>query len=151
MSGTTTKLVTGILVVIVGLVLLPVLTTSLETVTRENRFVCTGGTPSGTNDWSVYCTLTGTFTTEPANARTLTLGTPLVYEQGATRQGTQPAAGSTFTVGNRAAAAGTAVWAPSVGANTVSLLQILPLVFAVGLIVFGVYQFVSVARERLAA
>lgn len=154
MAGTTTRLVSGILVIIVGLVLLPVLTGALNPVTQENRFICSGNA-TGSGAYSAYCTqnpfrstttLTGayslgtspSFTSDSANEPALT-GNGLGFSQAATA----------VAAAASAAQSGPVVWAPTTGTATISLLQILPLVFTIGLIVGGIYQFVQVARERM--
>lgn len=159
MGGTTTKLVTGLLVIIVGLVLLPVLSTSLNTVTEENRFICRGDITGG-DEYDVYCTQDGNtrVTSAPfAGATAFTIPATPVFTADSESSPALTGGGLRFTYNaNRQAAAlsaaqsGPVIWAPSVGSNTVALLDILPLVFTVGLVVFGVYQFVSVARERMA-
>ena len=153
MTETTTKLVMGILVIIVGLVLLPVLTATLNPLTSENRFLCNGNV-SGTGVYSAVCTLGGTFTDAPANGRTLTIGSPVEFNPDSANRPALSGSGLGFTVAATATAAaataaqtGPVTWAPSVGTAAIALLRILPLVFTIGLVAGGICYFVSAARS----
>ena len=156
MGSTTSKLVGGLLTLIVGLVLVPVLTSAMTPITQENRFLCTGDITGG-SPYSAYCTLNSgeTFARAPANGGKLTIGRPVAFADNTESRPALTGAGLGFTVAAsatkaavNAAQSGTVAWAPSGGTATASLLDILPLVFAVGLVSLAVWQFVSVARSR---
>lgn len=142
-------LIGGVISIIVGILLIPVLTSSLSAMTEENRFTCRGNV-TGTGVYTAYCTLSGTFTKNPAAGRALVISSPPVFTPDSANSPSLSGSGLGFTVATSPTAAaataaqrGPVAWAPGVGVQVTSLLEILPMLFAVGLVIFGVSLFVG--------